>query len=132
MNKNEVKSVAIGFVIIGVILFFFWEVISLFLLLALAIFAVVGGILYLVSIVSEPGSGKDPTTYKRFFKALFIFSIPLSAGLYWEWTKNAIPSTFSYIAFFVWGNTALATFAILVNKIFGKITKKNDTSKIEF
>ena len=124
MNKNEVKSVAIGFVIIGVILFFFWEVISLFLLLALAIFTIGGGILYLVSIVSEPGSDKDPTTYKRFFKALVIFSIPLSAGLYWEWSTNAIPSAFSYIAFFVWGNTALATFAILMNKIFGKITKK--------
>ena len=125
MNKNEAISTAIGFVIIGAILFFFWEVITVFLLLGLAIFTIGGAILYLVSIVSEPGSDKDPTTYKRFFKALIIFSIPLSVGLYWEWSINAIPSTFSYLAFFVWGNTALATFAILMNKIFKKKTKKN-------
>ena len=64
MKKNEILGSVIAFIIIGLILFFNWQVISVFLLLALAIFAVVGGILYLVSIVSEPGSGKDPTTYK--------------------------------------------------------------------
>ena len=127
IKKKEAVSITIGFIFIGLILFFNWKTISLLLLVALVFFIIAGGILYLVSIVSEPGSSEDPTTYKKFIKALIIFSIPLSAGLFWEWSENSIPSTFSYIAFFVWGNTAIATFAILINKFFTKrLNKKNN------
>ncbi len=110
--------------IIGSILFFFWDIISILLIGAIIFFVIAGAILHLVGIVSEPGSAEDPTTYKRFLKALVIFSIPLSFGLYWEWSEDAMPSTFSYIALFVWGNTAIATLAILVNKLFKKTRKK--------
>ena len=131
MKKNEIISSFISLTFLSVILFLFWENILNFLsaglmfLIALLIFFIIaGGVLHLVSIVSEPGSQKDQTTYKRFFKALIIFSIPLSIGLYYEWSENIIPSKFSYIAFFVWGNTAIVSLSLLVSKLFEKKSKK--------
>ena len=124
ISRDDLLGGFLAFAIIGSILFFFWDIISILLIGAIIFFVIAGAILHLVGIVSEPGSAEDPTTYKRFLKALVIFSIPLSFGLYWEWSEDAMPSTFSYIALFVWGNTAIATLAILVNKLFKKTRKK--------
>ncbi len=124
INKDDLIGGLVAFAVIGSLLFFFWDIILILLIGAVIFFVIAGAILHLVGIVSEPGSAEDPKTYKRFLKALVIFSIPLSFGLYWEWSEDAIPSTFSYITLFVWGNTAIATLAILVNKIFKKDKKK--------
>jgi len=124
ISRDDLLGGFLAFAIIGSILFFFWDIILILLIGAIIFFVIAGAILHLVGIVSEPGSAEDPTTYKRFLKALIIFSIPLSFGLYWEWSEGAMPSTFSYIALFVWGNTAIVTLAILANKLFKKNGKK--------
>ena len=121
ISRDDLLGGFLAFAIIGSILFFFWDIILILLIGAIIFFVIAGAILHLVGIA---GSANDPTTYKRFLKALVIFSIPLSFGLYWEWSEDAMPSTFSYIALFVWGNTAIVTLAILLDKLFKKTKKK--------
>ena len=127
MKKSEIFPPLLIVLIVSVLIYFFWEKIlyglsiGLSLLLAVAfLFIIAASILWLVSIVSEVGSADDPNIYKKFLKALLIISIPLSLGLYWEWSSGAGSGVFTAIALFVWGNSAIGVIAFFWDKLFNK------------